>query len=448
MIEDPRQRSAHMGRRDGAVSFGWLVGDRFIRLGVAFVVGAMVARYLGPHEFGRLSYAASWLAVIGVLVPLGLDGILRREVIQRPDSADEVIGTVFGLKLLALAIGLCVAVALVGLAPSEDRLLLLATCGGMVMPIAATYDVVLESSWLGRQAFLARFASTTAGALIRVLLIVVDARTEAFALVVTIESVLLVVATALAFKEAPVRGGLRQFKPAIALRLLKEAWPLILAALSVALYSRVDQLMLRHYLGDAAVGSYAAAVRLSEIGHFVPMLAAATLFPAIASAGRRGPVGGDASVQQYLDGSALAGYASAVVLSAGSTFWVSLVYGHRFSESAAVLGLHAWTSAFVYLGVARSQVLILRRDSLIQLLTTVAGAITSIAANLVMLPRVGVIGAAVAAVCAQACASWLSLGLFPSSRDLFRQIGLALLVPFRWRALSELARDGLLLFKA
>lgn len=33
---------------------GWLVSDRFLRLGVGFFVGAWVARYLSPERFGLL----------------------------------------------------------------------------------------------------------------------------------------------------------------------------------------------------------------------------------------------------------------------------------------------------------------------------------------------------------------------------------------------------------
>src|SRR5690606_19483708 len=40
---------------------GWLLIDRIVRLAVQFVLIAWLARYLGPHQFGLLSYALAFV---------------------------------------------------------------------------------------------------------------------------------------------------------------------------------------------------------------------------------------------------------------------------------------------------------------------------------------------------------------------------------------------------
>ncbi|KJF81023.1 hypothetical protein UA31_14115 [Photobacterium angustum] len=41
---------------------GWLLFDKLCRLGIGLIVSAWVARYLGPHEYGKLAFALAYLA--------------------------------------------------------------------------------------------------------------------------------------------------------------------------------------------------------------------------------------------------------------------------------------------------------------------------------------------------------------------------------------------------
>jgi O-antigen/teichoic acid export membrane protein len=50
---------------------------------------------------------------------------------------------------------------------------------------------------------------------------------------------------------------------------------------------KIDQLMIREFLGDSQVGIYSAAVRLSESLYFLPVVISNSLFPAIMNAKSR-----------------------------------------------------------------------------------------------------------------------------------------------------------------
>ena len=60
---------------------------------LGFLVGAVVARHLGPDGFGRLSYAISLVTLAGFIVPLGLDGIARREILNSVSRIHELVCT-------------------------------------------------------------------------------------------------------------------------------------------------------------------------------------------------------------------------------------------------------------------------------------------------------------------------------------------------------------------
>jgi len=71
-------------------------------------------------------------------------------------------------------------------------------------------------------------------------------------------------------------------------QLFLRAWPLVISGFAISIYMRLDQIMIKHMLGNAAVGQYAAAVRVSEAFYFIPFGLTSSLFPAIVEAKKKG----------------------------------------------------------------------------------------------------------------------------------------------------------------
>jgi PST family polysaccharide transporter len=75
-----------------------------------------------------------------------------------------------------------------------------------------------------------------------------------------------------------------RFDSRIARSLLKDSWPFIFIAAFTTIFTRIDQVMLKHLMDSSAVGLYDAAVRIAEVWLFIPSLIAASVFPAIVNA--------------------------------------------------------------------------------------------------------------------------------------------------------------------
>ena len=87
------------GFRKYFTNTSWLLGERILRMTISLFVGIYVARYLGPERYGLLSYALSFVWLFSSLASFGLDDILVRELVKLPDQRQNLIGTVFCLKL-------------------------------------------------------------------------------------------------------------------------------------------------------------------------------------------------------------------------------------------------------------------------------------------------------------------------------------------------------------
>ena len=71
----------------------WLFLERMVRLVVVLATGIYVARYLGDSLFGQLNYATGFVGLFFALTTMGLDEIIVRDLVKRPDKRDELLGT-------------------------------------------------------------------------------------------------------------------------------------------------------------------------------------------------------------------------------------------------------------------------------------------------------------------------------------------------------------------
>ena len=94
------QLKHHSGFRKYFANTSWLLGEKILRMVVALFVGIYVARYLGPENYGLLSYTNSFVAIFVALATLGLDDVVVRELVKYPEQREELLGTSFLLKIV------------------------------------------------------------------------------------------------------------------------------------------------------------------------------------------------------------------------------------------------------------------------------------------------------------------------------------------------------------
>ena len=122
----------------------WLAVAKIVSLVASFITIAIVARYLGPENYGKLSYAQSFVALISVLASLGIDQILYRDLVAHPEKEAEILGTAFFSKLFLGLFTIIVAYILVltlNLEPVLSLLILIITCSFIVQPFGVIANV-------------------------------------------------------------------------------------------------------------------------------------------------------------------------------------------------------------------------------------------------------------------------------------------------------------------
>jgi len=428
------EQFSRQGVRRYLFNSGWLFAEQGLRMIAGFLVGIYVARHLGPAQFGTFSYVIAFVALFAPLASLGLDSIVIRElVVHRKDEA-AILGTAFRLKavgaLIALA-ALALTLTIVGVVAPIRGYVFVVGIGLLAQAFDVT-DLHFQSHVLSKYASLCRMFQIALSAGLKLALVWNGAGLEWFVAVALIDQLALAAALAWAYRQ---RGGERfyaTFDRGLARRLVSASSPLIISGLIGALYMRIDQVLIMALVGAEGVGLYAAATVLTEALFFVPAVVSSTLFPAIVAAGA-GDVATYAARRVMLYRALLGGtLVMSMTVALAAPLIVRILYGERFAAAALVLSIHAFTLPFVACALVFGKVLIAEGRHALMPKITLAALVANVGGLVLLLPAVGVAGAAAAAVLAQATALGTLLVLDRDSRVDARHV-LGIAVPVRAR---------------
>jgi O-antigen/teichoic acid export membrane protein len=185
---------------------------------------------------------------------------------------------------------------------------------------------------------------------------------------------------------------------------------------------KIDQIMVGEIIGNKGLGIFSAAVRLSEITYFIPVVICSSLFPSIIKTHARNIQEYKYKLQQLYD--LLVGISISLVIfiSLFSKYIVVMIYGNEFIAASSVLVVHIWTCLFVYVGFASGQQLVVENLIPLGLYRTIMGVVINVILNFIFIPMWGIIGGALSTLFTQIFVSWVSLCFYKKTRDMFWMI--------------------------
>lgn len=399
------QSLSHKGFRRYAANTSWLFAEKIFRMFIGLFVGIWIARYLGPEKFGLLSYAQSFVGLFTAIATLGLDGIVVRELVKDESRRDELLGTAFWLKLMgALAVLFILAIAVNFTSnDSYTNTLVFIIASATIFQSFNVIDLYFQANVMGKFITYANTVSLFLSSVVKVVLILFEAPLVAFAWAVVFDSVVLAMGYLYFYIKNDSKFNILnwRFNKQTAISLLKDSWPLILSGIVILIYMRIDQVMIKEIMNAEAVGQYAAAVRISESWYFIPTVIASSLFPAIINAKKVSEELYYARLQKLYALMEWIAIAIALPMTFLSDWVIYLLYGKQYSQAGSVLMIHIWTGVFVASGVVTGRVVVINNKQVNGLIATVFGAVSNITLNLLMIPKYGLQGAAIAMMLAQ-----------------------------------------------
>jgi PST family polysaccharide transporter len=400
----------------------WLFIDKLLRMGVGLLVGIWVARYLGPEKFGMIGFATAFIALFTTVATLGLQGPVVRDLVRHPESVNKILGTAAALQAFGgLASYLLILTIFYIMQPGDKLSLSIVAILGS-MNLIKFIDIAIywfESQVQSKYIVIAQNISFFVFAALKLWLVYIECSLMAFVWATLGEALLTGLLLMIIFTYRGVRILTLDCKFNIAKHLIQDSWPLILSSAAVMLYMRIDQIMLGKMTGPEAVGIYSAAVQISELWYFIPIILITSLFPSFVAAKDLGEGKYQRQLQKLLDLMIIISFMVAIPMTFFSETIIVALYGETYRAASSVLAINIWAGVFVFIGVASNKWFLIENKPLLNLKRALTGAITNIILNLFLIPSYGAVGAAIATVISYSIAAFFADAMQKETRFLF-----------------------------
>lgn len=418
----------------------WLVGERVARVGITATLFALVARHLQPEGFGRLNLALTATAIAAALASLGLDSLVVHQLVRRTDAPGAVLGTALRLRMIASGatwLGLAVIGALLPDLRGDLVLMLLAATSLLFSP-AEVVDLCFQRHLDSRRTVLVRFATTLVGAGLRLALIAGDAGVTPFIIVHVAETALLAAAMAWSYRRSPYAGPAWTWDSSLAREFLRRGLPLAAAGVLVALAMRLDQLLVRTWLGEHAAGVYFSAAKLIEVALLTAATFTVSLFPGLSEGHGQSEQVFAARLQAQFDAMSALGWSVALACTLFSPWVIPLMYGDSYRAAVPVLIWKGWGALIALNAAVRWQFILLNAPTSLNLVAALLSIGCQLGLTAWWAPRWGLGGVAAAWTLAAIGSGLLSTFLFRPLHPVAVPQLRGLLIPFapaRWPAM-------------
>jgi PST family polysaccharide transporter len=387
----------------------WLGLERLTQIAVAIVISGLLARYLGPGDFGKWQYANTLLLVIAPITWVCGAEILVPTIVHRPPAeTGAVLGSAFALRLGVSVLALVVTwiwIAAGGTDPTVGLMLAgLAVTMLFREPFIGVINSWLQSLTYSKPQLLASMLTAIIKAALVYALVRLASAPSSFGWLWALEAAAISAALVLYYMRR--HGGRLGWRVDRSLfRHFASAGTVFwLGLICMYLFLKLDRLMLAHRVSFAELGLYSAAQQLNENWIALALMLAQTIAPAFVYRVqdirllRR-------NLLRLFAMTAVLMIAGAAVLDALAGFIIVRVFGPNYADAADLFRWAVWLSVPAGVEAIGNLVVLKYQAKYVLLSKWLLALAVAFAVNLIAIPRFEGYGALVGLAAGYAAAA-------------------------------------------
>ena len=380
----------------------WIIACKVIQSVLALVINMVTARYLGPSNFGLITYASSLVAFAVPIMQLGINNILVQEIVYRPEREGEILGTSIVLSIISSL--LCIAgVTTFAYLMNPDEPVTVITC--LLYSILLLFQAMDMIEYWFQAKLLSKYTSLISlfvyfvVAAYKIWLLVTRKSIYWFAVSNALDVGLISITAIIIYRK--LGGGRFSFSPELGWKMFNKSKHYIISSMMVTIFAQTDKIMLKQMLDETATGYYGAAVACAGLAGFVFVALIDSFRPSIFEGLK---VSNEVfthrltllySIIIYLS---LAQSAAMTIL---ARLIVRILYGAAYAPAAGALRIVVWYTTFSYIGSVRNIWMLANDKQKYLWQINLSGALANVFLNWLLIPHLGIHGAALASLTTQ-----------------------------------------------
>lgn len=381
---------------------GWIIGCKIAQSILNLVISMISARYLGPTNYGLITYASSIVAFVLPIMQLGLSKTLVMDLIERPDKEGAVLGTAFVMNIIsAFACMVAVYGYLRIVDSNEPQTILVGVIYSISLLFQATeiFNYWFQAKLLSKYTSIASLIAYVAVASYKIFLLISGKSVVWFAVSNSIDFAIISIILFVVYK----RMGNQRLSVSFSLgkEMLKRSKHYIISAMMVTIFQQTDRIMLKQILNETETGYYSAAVTCVGVTAFIFQAIIDSFRPEILEAKKKGSDDYASNMTMLYCIITYFALAQCVVMTLFAKPIVLILYGTNYINSIIPLQIAVWFSTFSYYGAVRNIWILAENKQKYLWIINLSGALLNVILNAVLIPNLGASGAAVASLVTQ-----------------------------------------------
>jgi len=380
----------------------WIIGCRIIQSLFSLVIGMLTARFLGPSNYGVISYAASVVAFAAPIMKLGLNHVLVNEILNNPEREGEILGTTILLNLMS-AIACIIGVSIFGVVAAPDEPTTRWVC------VLYSINLLFQATEMVQYWFQAKQISQYTSIVSLVAYILVSG--YKMYLLITKKDVCwfaisqsldyLIITILLIVIYCRIGGQKFKFSFSCGRRMLNKSKHFIVSSMMITVFSQTDKIMLKMMLSSETVGIYTAAVICAGVSSFVFAAIIDSVRPVVFENKIKSRTAYEESLVMCYSIVIFLSLIQSVIFTIFAKYIILLLYGVEYLESISILRLVVWYTTFSYIGSVRSIWILAENKQKYLWIMNLSGAGANVLFNAILIPFMGAMGAALASLVTQ-----------------------------------------------
>lgn len=378
----------------------WLtVAEIFTKLAGFFTI-VILARHFGPSDYGKFSFALSAATIFTIFADFGLGVFAVREITRDKERTSQYIDNIFAIKVV---LGLITFLALFLLVriTTQDSLTLKLTYLLGIYSILSTFSAFFRSVFQANEKMEYDMVSRWLESWLTLLLIILA--------VISRQTILSVgyiyIAGAIIGVVFPLIIVAKYFSKIflkisfnICVDIFKTCWPFGLSVISIAIYYYLGSVFLGIMRGSEEVGFFNSGMQIIFAVTPLSSILFFSFFPPIARFFKEGSEKLKDICNQY----ASMLFAFGIPLGFGGFFvaqeLITFLYGNQYSGAVIPFKILSWNLAMIFISSAYGNSLQACDKQIEVFKATSLAAVSNILLNLVLIPKYGASGVAIASL--------------------------------------------------
>lgn len=366
----------------------------------AFFWTVATARYLGVSDYGILSFAISFVILLGMFADLGISSFTTRELSKYPDKTKKFINNIFPLKLI-LSLFLFILV---------NSILYIMGYNYLIIEVSSI--MALEIIFLGLLGLSAGIFDAHSNNKVRS---IGDMATSLLLLTFTFLTIILdlgiifialsymlayLIVSILMFFKLSKTYGVPSFEIDVSFwkELIRNSLPFGLTLFFYTVYFSIDVVMIQFLSGDYATGIYNSAYKIVSVFTAFYVIYQYVIFPLMSKLYAENTNLLKISFEQSFKYSLLILLPISIGVYFYSPYLIDLIYSSQYALASPAMQILIWTVVFLFInGVATSLLNSIGKEVSVTKIYLIA-AIFNIVLNYVTIPIWSYIGASITTV--------------------------------------------------